>query len=367
MLMKEEIVQKFLNEGKLLTPQALDLILSNEGIAVRKTEFLITEKDLDMPNVLVSSFKIIKNLTSKKTEITPEDFAKFYRSRFEKTKNIILEKMQKPFTSLNKLSNFRDEVYVIGIIREIREKDGKKIVELEDATGSVSVVFDKDTFDAELDDVIAVLAVSSKNVLFGKQIIYPDVPLRSPATGKGKVCFVGSLNLNEASKADGERFFSWFGECQASHLFCAGDVGDINEFERLVERYCSGKTIVFTPGGKESNEEYPQLPISFNSKKIISLSNPAMIELNGVKILMMHKFSMEMLRKRYLGKSNVILDEDFLVLEEIPDIVCFGHSEKPHITNYKSITVVNSGSLLSEFRPILIDLETREAQQISVE
>ncbi len=369
--MKEEIVQKFLVGGKLLTPGALELLAKEEAMNVESNENLvITEHDIASPKKSGTEksnrFRVVKNLAGKKQEVTTDDFARFYRSRFEKIKNIIIDKMQKPFTSLNKLSNYRDEVYVVGIIRDIKEKDGKKIVELEDAKAAVYIIFDKETLDAELDDVVAVQAISSRNLLFGKQIIYPDVPLRGPTTGFGKACFVGGLNINEAPRADVEKFFSWFEEQNIQYLFCAGDVGDLYEFERLVEKHCHSKTVFFIPGGKDTKEEYPQLPVRFNTDKIVSLSNPSMVEVNGVNVLLIHKFAIDMLKKRYLGKTSVILDEDYLVLEGIPDIVCFGHSDKPHIANYKSISIVNSGSMLADFRPIVIDLETREAQQMAI-
>jgi predicted phosphodiesterase len=69
-----------------------------------------------------------------------------------------------------------------------------------------------------------------------------------------------------------------------------------------------------------------------------------------------------MLNKRYIGKDKTkfIFDKDYLVLEEVPDIVVFGHTHNPNIINFKSITLVNPGSLLTEFKPVVIDLSTRD-------
>ena len=56
-------------------------------------------------------------------------------------------------------------------------------------------------------------------------------------------------------------------------------------------------------------------------------------------------------------------EKDFLVLDEIPDLILFGHTHNQEITNYKSITILNPGSLLTEFVPTIIDLETRNYEQ----
>jgi len=34
--------------------------------------------------------------------------------------------------------------------------------------------------------------------------------------------------------------------------------------------------------------------------------------------------------------------------------------------NYKSVTIVNSGSLLAEFKPVVVDFATREAEQVGL-
>ena len=74
-----------------------------------------------------------------------------------------------------------------------------------------------------------------------------------------------------------------------------------------------------------------------------------------------------MLKKRYLGESKTILPEDYLVLDVVPDIVLHGHTKNPEVSNYKSVTIINAGSPLTDFRPIVIDLPTREVEQINID
>jgi DNA polymerase II small subunit len=365
--MSEEIIIKFFSKGRLLTPDALDFIKNNQSeifFGYNFNNLIISEKELK--NILkTEQYKIIKNLTSIPTEIGVEDFTKFYKSKYEKMRDIITERINKDFISLNKIDNSRKEIYVVGIIKDLTEKDGKKIIDLEDLTTTIPVVFNS-IGDLELDDVVAIRAVAAGKILFGKEIIYPDIPLRNPVRGFGEGCFISDLHLNETPKADIEKFFLWFEKQNIENLFVAGDVVDHDYLEKLVEQYCSDGN-VFVIQGNTDQDGYPQLPYPYKNKNITSLSNPGMIEVGGLKILMIHNASMIMMKKRYLGRSSRVLPEDYLVLDIIPDIVHHGHTHEPQITNYKSTTFVNSGSLLSNFMPVIIDFETREARHVNIQ
>lgn len=360
---KQEIVRIFFNRGKLLTAEALDF-LENAGQIPEKEYggLILTEKDFQEKEK--DTVRILKHLEKKPAETTTEDFVKFYTAKYEKMKSVILSRIQKDFVSLNKLDSTRSEVYVLGIVKDIKNSE-KKIVELEDLTGSAPVIFD-DIEGLELDDVVAIRAVSAGKVLYGKEVIYPDIPLRKPATGFGKACFISDLRLDESPKRDAEKFFGWFENQDIKYLFIAGDICGKKALEDLINRYCYGKKIFVTPGEKDSDNEYPNLAETMQNKNAIPLSNPAMVEVNGVKILMIHRFSVDMLKKRYLGKSKLIIPDDYLVLEEVPDIVHCGHTQEPHVMNYKSVTIVNSGSPLKEFKPVVVDFETREVVQVKL-
>ncbi len=344
---KEQIISEFFKKGNLLTVDAIPIIEKDpEAFLKMKLPTIVKANDLKQ------EWKILRNITSKKTEITKEDFVKFYNSKYEKMRNIIVQRVPKDYVSINKLDSTRSEVHVIGIVKDIREKDSKKIIELEDTTGSIPIIFD-DVEDAELDDVIAVRAIAGGKVLFGKQIIYPDIPLRQPTVGSGKGCFVSDLHLDVASVKDVEKFFEWFSKQSIPYLFVAGVTGNMAALEKYVDRYCYMKTVFVIP------DDYPSIPVNFKSSKIISLGNPAMIDI-GVKILLTHKADKTMLKKRYLQKTKTILEEDYLVMEDVPDIVHSGRSNDASVVNYKSVTMVSSGSMLADFRPIVIDFATRD-------
>ena len=362
---RKELVKGFLKKGNLLTQSAVSFLETQESI----DEFL----ERDFPDLVLTEkafidrerIRIIKNLSEKPKEIKTEDFVRFFSSKYEKMKSIITERLQKDFLSLNKLDSSRSEVYSIGIVRDIREKNSKQIIDLEDPTATKPIIYDSKT-EVELDDVVAVRAIAAGDVLYGKEVLFPDIPLRQPARGSGKACFISDLHLEESPTEDVEKFFNWFYQQDIPYLFIAGDIGkNIENLEKLVDQYCFNKKIFIIPGNVD-DPEYPQLAMDFKNRDIISLSNPAMVEINGIKILIIHSFDLSMLRKRYLGKSNAILKEDYLVLDHVPDIVHCGHTHQPQVMNYKSVTIVNSGSLLAEFKPVVVDFATREAEQVGL-
>jgi len=361
---KKEIVNLFMNKGLLLTPSALSFLeeKSNDIIELlsekKYEKDILTEADFRLPSII-----ILKNITQIPREITTEDFISYYTDKYEKMKAIITERIKKDFISLNKIDNFRNEVYVIGIVKEIKQKDDKTIVEIEDLTTSVPIIFEEKV-ECELDDVIAVHAVSAKNIMFGKKIIYPDVPIRQPTKGFGSACFISDLHLDEAPIKDFLVFVDWFNQQKIDYLFVAGDIGDLKAFEEAVKNI---HTKTFVIPGNADDKEYPGLPLEFSSKNIVSLSNPSIIEVNGIKVLIIHDKNdvMTMLKKRHLGKPTRIFSKDYLVLDIVPDIVHYGHTHEPFVTNHKAVTFVNSGSLLSSFKPVVINFENRNVEQIN--
>ncbi|MCD6557948.1 MAG: metallophosphoesterase family protein [Candidatus Aenigmarchaeota archaeon] len=378
---KEDIIKYFLDAGFLVSPGALNFLANKDDVETIinkiKKETRSEKVVLGLEDVRVyeeekkerkENIIIIKNLRSKPDEIKTEDFLHFYQDKYKKMQKIIQERINANFVSINKLGGVRKEVSLIGIIKDKKRKDEKIILELEDMTGTVPVIFNSGLVnieELELDDVIAVRGISATKVIYGKEVMYPDIPLRSATRGVGKGCFISDLHLDEAPTSDLKRFFDWFSQSDIKYLFIAGDITDMKMLENFVDDFNGRKTIFLIPGNMD-DKEYPALPLKTEKKNIISLSNPSMVELNGIKILLIHDFDINMLKKRYLGKSRDILEEDYLVLDVVPDIVHCGHTHEPIVKNYKSVTIVNSGSPLSEFKPVVIDFSTRAVEQVKL-
>mgnify|MGYP001606399717 CR=1 FL=1 len=351
---REHIVESFFKKDHILTKEALDFLEDRDVEEFLNREYKNT---VLMEADFIAGIRVLKNLIHKPKETTTEDFLQFYTSKYEKLRKIIMERLPKDYVSLNKLDSSRNEVYVIGIVKDIKDTD-KKIIELEDPTTTMSVIFDKNEKnieDIELDDVIAVKATAAGKVIYGKQILFPDTPLRQPVRGVGKACFISDIAVDE-SPMQTEAVFKWLETEDIANVFVLGKIGDIEKFESLVDEYCTNKNVVVSVVGKE----FPSLAEAFQSRRIISLSNPAMIEVGGIKVMLSSRMDMQKIKKRHIGKSDIVLAEDYLVIEDVPDIVHHSSNE-PTIQNYKSITLVSAGSPSARFAPVLVDLATREA------
>jgi len=349
------LVRLFFSRQKLISPDALSYL---EGFSDKEV-LNILERELDLVVLknhitFLKRYEIVKNLIKKE----PVSEIEYLNIKFNKMKDILASRIDKKFISVNKIIQTREDTYIIGMIKDIKEGE-KTLVEVEDQTGSVTISFD-DPVKCDLDDVVLVQAIPSGKILYGKKIIYPDVPLREPIRGNGRGCFISDLHLNEAPESDIQKFFQWFNQENINYLFIAGDIVDIE----ILEKYCDNKLVFIIPGEKDIEDSYPQLPLKTKKENIVCLSNPAMINIGGINILMIHDFDLSMLKKRHLG--DCALKEDFLALDIVPDIVHYGHDHKPFVSNYKSITVVNSGSFLNEFKPVVVDFNTREWKQIQI-
>lgn len=371
---RKEIVEEFFKKGYLLEPSALSFLEKSKDYKkilenLKTSKFIISKDDLAiLESPMIERLKIVRNVEDAPLKITTNDFVRFFNEKFEKCKKIILSRMNQKFVSISSLSPGDKNVWIIGMIREMKSNKEVELI-VDDPTRSIHVKL-KSGLDEELelDDVAAFFGdVEVENndiILKCKKVAWPDVPLRKPKMGIGKICVISDLHLDEAPLSTFISFLRWFNERDIKYLFVCGDIGDIEKFEELMNHYITSEKIVFLIPGEKDRKEYPSLPIDVKNENVVSLSNPSIIELNGVNILLIHHFNLSMLKKRYLGKPTFILKNDPLVLDIVPDIILSGHTHESEIINYKSITIINPGSLLTEFKPVIVDLSTREYEQL---
>ena len=142
--MKEKIVKTLLKHGLLATPEIVKRIeetgMDNlSDLTKIHGVFLAEEKK----EIQVS----IKTLGKKLERLSPEDFVSYYRSRYEKIKNILLKRIDA--VSINKLKTTPYNITTIGMVRETTQNG----FILEDPTGEVNVISKKSIVP---NDVIAV-------------------------------------------------------------------------------------------------------------------------------------------------------------------------------------------------------------------
>lgn len=138
-------------------------------------------------------------------------------------------------------------------------------------------------------------------------------------------------------------------------------------------------TLVLLPGNHDATRMgEPQLPVLeeyapdlYSMENVKMVGNPCFLELHSVKFLLYHGGSLfdflakqtqhddatvpmvEMLRKRHLcplyGNVPVVpLEEDLLVIEDIPDVFATGHIHVNSHGSYRGTTVLNAGCWMDQ-------------------
>ena len=389
----------------------------------RQKLFQISQDDLEIylgikddPS-LQSEIKIILDPTSK---ITTGEGVKGYNalfsSRFNKLKRIVSDRpesrMLKSIASM-KTTKSKDDMYVCGLVTlRNTERSITKLV-LEDPSGSFEgIIFDNElqkTAGTLLTDQFVMVRVSfGKNSgLIIKDLILPDVP--DQATNKSNTeafaVFLSDLHIGSKYFMEEEftRFVSWISSPdpvarKIRFVLIGGDIVDgvgiypnqdkelvcqtieeqLQKVEGLIEKIPKNVKIIIMPGNHDPGRRalpQPAIPKKYNSslwdrENVVMVGNPAVVSLNGVRVMMFHGQSIDdivkttpglsydkptdvmkhLLKARHLspiyGSQTPIAPEmqDLLVIEDVPDIFHVGHVHKAQLDMYKGILLVNSGS-----------------------
>lgn len=362
----------------------------------------------------------IKVLLDPTDKITTGEGVKGYNalfsSRFNKLKRIISDRPEaRMLKSLTFVKNERskDDMYVCGLVTARNsERNVTKLV-LEDPSGSFEgVVFDDElqkTADTLLLDqfVMARVSVGKNSGFIIKDLILPDIPDQATNKSESEAYAVFLSDLHIGSKYFMEEeltdFISWISSPdhiakKIRFVLICGDVVDgvgiypnqnkelvcqtieeqLKKVEDLIEGIPKSIKIIIMPGNHDPGRRalpQPAIPKKYNSglwdrENVIMVGNPAVVSLNGVKVMMFHGQSIDdivkttpglsydkptnvmkhLLRARHLspiyGSQTPIAPEmqDLMVIEDIPDIFHVGHVHKAQLDMYKGILLVNSGS-----------------------
>lgn len=346
-----DIITRFFEKGNLLSPEAVGFLAGTDAGQFFNKNY----PDLVLLPQHFSEIRVLKNVPPPPKEVSAGDHLKFYTRKYQRMRAIIESRIQKDFVSLNKLDAYRSEVFILGIVKDLQKKE-RYVIELEDPSGAVTVIAD-DAHGVELDDVIVVHGVAAGKTVYGKKILFPDIPLRQPARAFGKACFISDPIPAEAPPAEVEALFSWAGAQKPDYIFFTGAIDDTEQFNRLVAEHCRSAQAIASVG------PYPSPARDLAGA--VTVSNPGMVEVNGIKVLLSSTFAPEMLKKRHLPGGTAVYHDDYFALDDVPDIV-HAAAPAPHTSNYKSTSIVSSGSLLTECRPVIIDLATRDIVQAKI-
>ncbi|MFB5631800.1 MAG: DNA-directed DNA polymerase II small subunit [Nitrosopumilus sp.] len=362
----------------------------------------------------------VKVLLDPTDKITTGEGVKGYNalfsSRFNKLKRIVSDRPEaRMLKSLTFVKNERseDDMYVCGLVTSRNsERNVTKLV-LEDPSGSLEgIIFDTElqkTADTLLVDqfVMARVSVGKNSGFIIKDLIFPDIP--DQATNKSEseayAVFLSDLHIGSKYFMEEEltEFFSWISSPDPTakkirFILIGGDVVDgvgiypnqnkelvcqtieeqLKKVENLLDKIPKNIKIIIMPGNHDPGRRalpQPAIPKKYNSglwdrENVVMVGNPAVVSLNGVKVMMFHGQSIDdivkttpglsydkptnvmkhLLRARHLspiyGSQTPIAPEmqDLMVIEDIPDIFHVGHVHKAQLDMYKGILLVNSGS-----------------------
>ena len=262
-----------------------------------------------------------------------KQFLPHFVDRYERLSGIIKKRLKCGQIRFLKSGVSNEEISVVGMVSSINKTaKGNLRVELEDPTGSLSVIVSPKE-EIIPDEVIGVTGfITNGRYFIANKITYPDVPrapslaqssLSSPGKeGEGNKCmdavFISDMHVGSNTFLNDawDSFMSWLKEEaeRISYLIVAGDmvdgigvfpgqeeellVTDIEEQYRMVGRYFhdlpSNIHVVVAPGNHDAvrgAEPQPPLPAKFRRffpPQTRFVSNPAYIHIGGRKVLIYH-------------------------------------------------------------------------------
>ncbi len=375
--------------------------------------FLGLKEDVD----LLCDHKILSDPTSK---ITSSEgvvgFGALFSNRFSRLKQVISNrpeaKLLKSISSVT-ASKSDNDIFVCGLLSERSSERNVTRLVIDDPSGSLEgVVFDKDLQNIAngllIDQFVMERVSLGKNGGFiVKEIIVPNIPDHIPNFSKTETYAVFLSDLHIGSKYFMEkellRFVLWLSSPDPTarkirFVLLGGDVIDgigiypnqekelvfmnveaqLKKLVEILEKIPKYIKVFIIPGNHDPGRRalpQPAIPKKYNldlwnHENFFMVGNPALISLNGVKVLMYHGQSIDdivrttpglsfneptkvmrhLLQARHLspiygGQTPLAPElEDMLLIDEIPDIFHVGHVHVVGLDLYKGVLLVNSGA-----------------------
>ncbi|MGA2104275.1 MAG: DNA-directed DNA polymerase II small subunit [Methanoregula sp.] len=374
------------------------------------------------------------------------DYLHYFRDRYTRLGAMIRGRCSgMPIEGLLRSSRYRqEESTVIGMVVEVKTTtNGHRIAEIEDTTGNISVLFRKDRpifADAERlipDEVIGVKGKLSNDgrLFFAELMFRPDIRIDNKpfmSETPGKAVFISDVHVGSNTFLTDcwNHFIDWLSESDASYLLIAGDLVDgigvfpgqeqeliikniyeqYDAFGEMISAIPRRIKIIVAPGNHDvvrGAEPQPVIPAQFTKKfpeNCMLVENPALVNLQGVRVLMYHgrsiddmiglipgasyeqsgKMMEEMLQRRHLapayGRRTPIAagKVDRLIIDPLPEILHTGHVHIRGLTLYRGVLGINAGTWQSQTafqkqmnvnptpaQAIMVDLQTLAPETFS--
>lgn len=323
------------------------------------------ERNLNKTNVEYD-FEIIQD-TSKKsyTSGKVENLISYFQSRYEKLAKILQRRPElKTFQKVSEIEENQSSLSLILMVREIRTtKNGHKLIEFEDDTGSIPILFsnkNEELFKAAeklvKDEVVGVLADKNGDLAIGNQIIDPGVTRIQEKEMDFGIVFLSDVHIGSLTFLEDafNRFIDWincdFGNEQqreiasdVKYLVIGGDIVDgigvypnqdkelaikditeqYTEAAKFLGRIRSDVKIIIAPGNHDASrvaEPQPAVPEEYANAlyeldNVEFISNPGVVSLDGINVLIYHGRSFDdlvMAVKEFTHERNDLLMEELL-------------------------------------------------------
>lgn len=414
-------------------PQTYDSdVVNNDTPPTYDSEMVKNEEDeeYDLPSqsMLIKprpfDFQVLKDASKKSyTNGEIKDFSSYFSSRYHKLKQMLQHKKDlKSPQSMREVENLQEVVNVIGMVKDVRNtKNNHKLIEVEDETGSAAVLVHNENHslfeDAERvvkDEVIGVVGTRKGSLVMASQLINPGVPRIDEKSMDFSTVFLSDTHIGSSTFLEDafRKFIKWingdYGDSEQGkiasevrYLVVAGDIVDgIGVYPHqdkeltikdIYEQYDEAARlfgeidniqIIIAPGNHDAcrlAEPQPAIPEEYAKelyklKNVEFVSNPSLVSLEGMNVLIYHgrsfdDFAMtvkgmshqqsdlimkELLEKRHLapiyGERTPLASEieDHLVIEDVPDVLHTGHVHINAYKKYKGIHLINSGTFQSQ-------------------
>lgn len=287
-------LKELINQGFLVEEDSKDIIekLDEKDFQklldnLKKEKVFIISSDL-INKILTKEIEILKQFKASKS-FTIQDFVKILNERYSFLQNILLNKIElKNIVSINKASS--GNVSIIGLVKDMVEKNSNTLVVLEDPTGDIETLMDKRLAEKlSLDDVVAVSGNINNKILFVNKVLFPSIPLR-PVNYSSENIKIAFLSSKKEVKVD------------------------YNIYKNKIEDKIKNKTY--------------------------NITTPCFIKVKNIIILIIFGFDpINILNKRYVNIDNT----DFLI-DPIPDVL---FTDRKMDMSYKGVSIVSLDKIIN--------------------
>jgi DNA polymerase II small subunit len=322
---------------KLKIKLGLSIEISKE-ISIEPSKFNKNEEN----NVVKTFERPSENIP----KIEVKNFVNYFKNRFISLKNILEEHSELTnLVSINKISDSRQKISIIGMVREKSTTKNKNILlEVEDLTGHLKVLINQNKPDlynqAEeitLDSVLGFKGSGNGEIFFVNEIVFPETRLaeKKKSTKEEYALFIGDLHFGSKKflKENFLKFIDYLnGKVPNSpevdkikYIFITGDVVtgvgnypdqekdlEINSLEEqflqlaeLLSKIKKDIKIIVSPGNHDGVRIMEPQPLFtekfawplYNLKNVILTENPGRVNIGsnenfeGFNVLTYHGFS----------------------------------------------------------------------------